>query len=206
MIEMASACHCYPIAFSSDSVATPVVILGLRNGENLFLNKKQEWEQNLYVPAYIRRYPFIFSEIPESDQLTLCVDDVDMAVDRNAASSEQAFFKNDGTASDLAKNALEFCKSYHAAAKQTQEFSKALLDAGLLITRTAEIKTPLGQAINFSGFKIIDEEKLAALPDATFLEWRAKGWLPFIYAHLFSGGQWQRLVGLLTDRVKQNAA
>lgn len=206
MIEMANACHCYPIAFSGDAVATPVAILGLRDGENLFLNDKQEWENNIYVPAYIRRYPFIFSEMPESDQLTLCIDDTALAVDHKSKADEQLFFKDDGTPSDLAKNALEFCKSYHAAAKQTQEFSKALLDAGLLITRQAEIKTPLGQSINFSGFKVIDEEKLATLPDALFLEWRAKGWLPFLYAHLFSGAQWQRLIGLLTERTKKNAA
>ena len=60
----------------------------------------------------------------------------------------------------------------------------------------------MDKKINFSGFRIIDEQKLAELADEDFLEWRKKGWLPFIYAHLFSGAQWQRLTLLLQDRMK----
>ena len=206
MIEMPQAAHCYPIAFSSDSVATPVAILGLRDHENLCLTKSGEWEKGLYVPAYIRRYPFIFSEMQGSDQLTLCVDDVQICVDHAMQEQSQKFFDDQNAPTDLAKNALEFCKSYHAAAKQTQEFSKTMLDAGLLVTRQAEINTPLGQKINFAGFQVIDEEKLSKISDKVFCEWRAKNYLPFIYAHLFSSAQWQRLIGLLNDRVKQNAA
>ena len=64
MIEMPQICHFYPIGFAPDESATPVAIVGLRDNENLFLNEKNEWEADTYIPAYIRRYPFIFSEIP----------------------------------------------------------------------------------------------------------------------------------------------
>ena len=198
LIEMPQICHFYPIAFSPDENATPVAILGLRDNENLFLTKNQ-WAENSYIPAYIRRYPFIFSEIPDSDQLTLCVDFNDKTVEENGS---QAFFEKDGQPTSLSKNALEFCKSYHAAARQTVEFSKALQASDLLVTRQAEISTPNGQKINFSGFRIIDEKKLAEIDDKTFLEWKKMGWLPFIYAHLFSGMQWQTLTRLLTERTK----
>lgn len=198
MIEMPQICHFYPIAFSPDSNATPVALLGLRDNENLFVNAKGEWEQNAYIPAYIRRYPFIFSEVPGNDQLTLCVD---MADDLISEKSDQKFFEKNGEPSQLAKNALEFCKSYHAAAQQTLAFSKALASSGLLVDRQAEINVGDGKRINFSGFRIIDEQKLAELNDAEFLEWRRKGWLPFLYAHLFSGAQWQRLTGLLNARI-----
>jgi hypothetical protein len=206
MVEMAEACHVYPIAFSSDAIATPVAILGLRDHENLFVNAKGEWVPDLYVPAYVRRYPFIFSEMQGNDQLTLCVDNVDLAIDTNCKQADQKFFTTDGKASPVSKNALEFCKSYHVAAKQTMEFSKAMLDNDLLVVRQAEINTPMGEKINFAGFKVIDHEKLNAISPEVFLEWREKGWLPFIYAHLFSAAQWQRLIKLYSDRVKQNAA
>ena len=198
LIEMPQICHFYPIAFSPDENATPVAILGLRDTENLFLNKAGEWTSNAYIPAYIRRYPFIFSEVPNSDQLTLCVDQSDDTTEENG---DQLFFEADGQPSSLAKNALEFCKSYHAAARQTLEFSKALQDSDLLVTRQAEIVIPNGRKINFSGFRIIDEKRLSELDDKTFMEWRKKGWLPFIYAHLFSGIQWQTLTRLLNERL-----
>jgi hypothetical protein len=199
MIEMPQICHFYPIAFSPDGNATPVALLGLRDNENLFVNAKGEWDEDAYIPAYIRRYPFIFSEIPGSDQLTLCVDMNNAVLDEK---SDQKFFDADGKASTLAQNALEFCKSYHAAAQQTLQFSKALADSGLLIDRSAEINIGGGKRINFSGFRIIDEQKLAEMSDKDFTEWRKKGWLPFLYAHLFSGAQWQRLVRNLQKRVE----
>ena len=115
MIEMPQVCHFYPIAFSPDETATPVALLGLRDNENLFVDSKGSWEPNCYIPAYIRRYPFIFSEMPGGDRLTLCVDMTNDAVDE---SGDQGFFDKDGKPSQLANNALEFCKSYHAAAQQ----------------------------------------------------------------------------------------
>lgn len=202
LIEMPQICHTYPIAFSPDASATPVAILGLRDNENLYLNPSNEWLADSYIPAYIRRYPFIFSEVPGGDQLTLCLDMDESTVEENG---EQKFFEADGKPTTLAQNALEFCKSYHAAARQTVEFSRALHDADLLVTRQAEISTPAGRKINFSGFRIIDEKKLSELPDATLLDWRKRGWLPFIYAHLFSGAQWQRLTRLLGERIKETS-
>lgn len=198
LIELPQICHTYPIAFSPDENATPVAILGLRDNENLFVDTNGKWVEQTYVPAYIRRYPFIFSEIPGSDQLSLCVDMNEAVVEEGG---KQRFFTEDGKPTELAQNALEFCKSYHAAAQATLAFSQALSSSGLLVERAAEINVPGGQKISFSGFRIIDEKKLSELDEATFLDWRKKGWLPFIYAHLFSAAQWQRLTYLLNKRI-----
>lgn len=199
LIELPQICHFYPIAFSPDDTGTPVAILGLRDSENLFLNPKGEWEEDTYIPAYIRRYPFIFSEMPGNDQLSLCIDYNPDVIEEGG---NQKFFEADGKPSALANNALEFCKSYHAAAQHTIEFGKALASSGVLVDRQAEIGIGQGKRINFSGFRIVDEKKLAELDDKIFLEWRKKGWLPFIYAHLFSGAQWQRLTRLLNKRME----
>lgn len=203
LIEMPQICHYYPIAFSPDANATPVAVLGLRDNENLFLSGKGEWAEHAYIPAYIRRYPFIFSEIPGSEQLTLCVDNNPDALEKSNA---QAFFDKDGKPTELSQNALEFCKSYHAAAQQTLAFSKEIAASGLLIEREAQINITGNRRINFSGFKIIDERKLAVLEDKVFLDWRKKGYLAFLYAHLFSGAQWQRLSRLLNERLEKEAA
>ncbi len=204
LIEMPQICHYYPIAFSPDNNATPVAILGVRNDENLFLNKDGSWNAEAhYIPAYIRRYPFIFSEMPDNEQLSLCID---MNDDITEKDGEQKFFGDDGKPSQLANNALEFCKSYHAAAKQTLEFSKWLIEADMLVEREAQINAGEKTRINFSGFKIIDEKKLSELSDDKVVELHKKGWLPFMYAHLFSGAQWQRLTLLLKEIDQKKAA
>ncbi|MFP4097461.1 MAG: SapC family protein [Alphaproteobacteria bacterium] len=203
MIEMPQICHYYPIAFSPDETGTPVAILGLRDNENLFIDEKGQWLDNVYIPAYVRRYPFIFSEIPDSDQLTLCVDNQS---DTIVKSDEQPFFDAEGAPTQLSKDALEFCKSYHAAAQQTMGFSTELAKSGILVEREAQINVDGNRRISFSGFRIIDEEKLNALDDSTFLEWRAKGWLPILYAHMFSGTQWGRLSRLMSKRLENEAA
>ncbi len=203
MIEMPQVCHFYPIAFSPDENATPVAIIGLRDNENLFLDAKGNWDAESYIPAYIRRYPFIFSEIPDTEQLTLCIDNVPEVVEKKG---EQKFFDEDGKPSKLAENALEFCKSYHAAAQQTQNFSRALADAGVLTERAAQVNVAGNKRINFSGFRIIDEKKLSELDDKIILEWHKNGWMGYVYAHLFSGSQWQSLARRLNQRLEKEAA
>lgn len=209
MIEMIQISHFYPIAFSPDGFATPVCILGLRDSENLFVRKDGTWEDYTYIPAYIRRYPFIFSEMPGGEQLTLCIDNNPDVVDQKG---EQRFFSDENKPTRLAEDALEFCKSYHAAAQQTIEFSKAIAAANLLVDREAQITVPGNKRINFSGFKVIDEEKFNAIDDKTFIDWRKKGWLAPIYAHITSvarperGGQWHRLSRLLGERLEKEAA
>ena len=202
-IEMPQICHFYPIAFAPDESATPVAILGVRDHENLFITQDGHWIDQTYIPAYIRRYPFIFSEVTGTDQLTLCVDITDKITEN---SREQPFFEESGEPSVLSKNALEFCKSYHAAAEQTIVFSQALAESGILVEREAQITITNKGRISFAGFRIIDEAKFAELPDQTLLTWRSNGWLPFVYAHLFSSTQWQRLTRLLNARIEQEAS
>lgn len=199
IFEFPELCHVYPIAFSPDENALPVAILGLRDNENLFVDTKGRWDQ-VYIPAYVRRYPFIFGEMPDSEKLTLCVDfTTEIIVEDNS----QLFFDVEGKPTELASNALEFCKSYHSAVSQTSEFSKLLIDLDMLTQREAKIDLSDGSKINFSGFKIIDEEKFASLNTSTFNYLRDQGYLAWIYAHLFSGSKWRSLAKRL-DRLSSH--
>lgn len=199
MIEMPQAAPYYPIVFTGGETATPVAILGLRDHENLFVDDKGDWLRDTYIPAYIRRYPFILVQSEDGDRFTLCIDETDDIV---LDDKSQPFFDEDGQPSNLTKNAIEFCKSYQTAAGQTEEFSKAVHEAGILADRRADANLADEQRVSLSGFRVIDEEKFAQLDDKTFMEWRKKGWLPFIYAHLLSNVNWQRLRNLLNERLQ----
>jgi hypothetical protein len=198
IVEFPQAAHFYPIAFARDAAATPVVVTGVRDNENLFVNEKGEWTPNTYIPAYVRRYPFILSESPDKQTLSLCVDDAAGILVKGGADK---FFDDKKQPTQISKNAMEFCRSYHMASQQTAAFGQALQDAGVLTDRSAELTVKGGQRISFSGFRIIDEEKFNKLSDKTLIEWRNNGWLAAAYAHLFSGLRWGEIVRLVNERI-----
>lgn len=203
MVEFPQVAHYYPIAFARDAAATPVAVVGVRDNENLFVEDNGSWKSDVYVPAYVRRYPFILSESPDGQHLSLCVDDAPNIIARTGG---ERFFDDKGGPTQIAKNAIEFCRSYHVAAKQTMTFGQALAASGLLVDRSAELTLRNGQRISFSGFRIIDEEKFNKLPAETLLEWRSKGWLAAAYAHLFSGLHWGTITRLVNERMPEAPA
>lgn len=198
MIELPNIMQFYPVAFSASAPATPLAIMGLRDQENLFTDAKGNWTPNTYIPAYIRRYPFIFAKNDNGDRLTLCIDDTDGILKK---SKENQLFDASGEPTDMTKNALEFCRSYQIAAEQTLEFSAALEESGILIDRHAEIRMNDGRTMTLTGFRQIDEKKYYDLPEATVKLWHDKRWTRFVYAHLFSVGNWQRLFQMMEARM-----
>lgn len=197
IVELPNVMQFYPIAFSSQAPATPLAILGLRDNENLFVDENGVWLENTYIPAYIRRYPFIFAADDTGEKLTLCIDGDEGILEKG---DKNPLFTAEGELTDLTKNALEFCRSYQAAAEQTQGFSEAIEKSDILIDRHAEARLNSGEVITLSGFRQIDENKFYELPKETIQEWHDKRWNGFIYAHLLSIGNWQRLFQLLEKR------
>ena len=181
--EFAIAGRHYPILFAPGDQPFPIALLGLRQ------------DQNLYVPEYIRRYPFIFFTQTESDKLILCVDeDSDMMVDGD----ENPFFTGEDQ-SDMTKKALEFCAGYQQRHEAPIAFTKATQDADLMSERGANVTLRTGETLNVRGFNVIDAEKFDALDDATLLTWRKRGWLPLVYLHLASRNAWGDLVDLAAE-------
>jgi hypothetical protein len=190
LVELPQVVAFYPVVFTAGDIAQPVALLGLREGQNLFVDDKGGWLKNTYIPAYIRRYPFIFAAQPGNDTLTLCVDDMP-----NILSSEKGekLFDAQGEMTPFTANALEFCKSYHAASQETAHFAAILQDTDLLIERHATIRIEGQPPYQLSGFRQLDEQAFRALPAAQLAEWHQKGWLGALYAHLLSTANWQKL-------------
>lgn len=188
--ELTVACKHYPIVFAVADVAQPLAVLGLRSGENLFVDVEGQWARNYHVPAYVRRYPFIFLESPDQLQFTLCIDEDAPTV---VAGTDNPFFRN-GQPTEMTNNALEFCRAFQGDYAYTQEFAKALVEADLLIENRADIELKNGEKLSLSGFRIIDEKRFNNLPDATFLNWRDRGWLHLVYCHLMSVSNWGDLI------------
>jgi hypothetical protein len=72
--EFSAAAPFMPIAFLPGAQnPAPVFVTGLRPGQNLFVGTDGKWADG-YLPAYLRRYPFIMGDVPQGDPI-LCIDE-----------------------------------------------------------------------------------------------------------------------------------
>lgn len=188
-IEYRHALKHYPIVFSAGATSMSIALMGLSEGENLFVDAEGAWAPEHYVPAYVRRHPFIFMAGPDRQQYVLCVDEAASCVGKKG----EAFFKK-GEPTDVTQRALSFCSSYQTQSEVTREFVAALDANALLVPNRAEINTAGGETLRLGGFRVIDEKRFNDLPNDTFLDWRRRGWLPHIYAHLLSMSNWSSLI------------
>lgn len=195
LAEIAAAAVWYPIVFlAGETTPTPAVVVGLRDGENLFVDAEGRWRDGAYVPALVRRFPFVFAEYGGGEGVTLCVEAEVLASD-----PARPLFVGDKP-SGLMKGAMKFCTACLAAAKATDPFVAMLVERGLLAERTATVRTPDGRALALTGFLSIDELALRAVSDEGFLDLRRNGWLAAIYAQLNSALNWTRLGDLMAGR------
>ena len=186
MQEFSRVAISYPIVFTESAPASAIAILGLRQGQNLFVDDAGAWDGGVYVPAYVRRYPFIFCTGQEDEQLVLCVDEADdLIVDGTGAENTQAIYDGE-EASETINKMLEFCAAFHRQSLATREFVDELENRDLFRPGTVTITNESGEQFNLRGFRMVDEAKFNALPDEAFLEFRRKGWLHAITSHLVS--------------------
>jgi hypothetical protein len=187
--EFAAASRSYPILFAGND-GLPVALLGLER-HNEFVTDGV-WATDDYVPAYIRRYPFIFYATEEPDRFVL---GLDVSSPRVARAGDQGVALFDGEApSPATTEALQFCEAFRRDGETTRAFADALAAHDLLIDRRANVTLPGGAAFDIAGFKVVDRERFDALDDATLGEWHRKGWLAAVHFHLSSLSRFQNLL------------
>jgi len=189
IVEFAQAMRFYPIVFA-DGGNFPVAVLGLSAG-NRFLTEGR-WVERHYVPAYVRRYPFVFVDAGEQGFALA----LDMASERVVRGGEGVRLFEDGKPAPLTEGALAFCRDFHQAHLQTQAFVAALAGQDLLIEQQADAKLASGEPRRLAGFRVIDREKFGQLPENVILEWHRKGWLALVLFHMTSLDRFADLLAL----------
>jgi len=176
----------YPIVFSIGDNPIPIVLMGLNEGVNVFLDPDgRPVDSTVYIPAYIRRYPFLLARLTATtDELSLCFDPSSEAV--GEFDQGENLFDGDQP-SDATKAILEFCEQFETAGQRTSAFMEDLKKSGLLMDGEVAIQ-PEGyqQPFIYRGFQMIDEEKLRDLRGDELRKMNQNGMLPLMYAHLFS--------------------
>ena len=193
--EFGPAGLCYPLIFISDE-KTPVAVLGVNAGENLFVDEKGVFAPECYLPAYVRRYPFVLANDAAAQRMVVCIDRKAPMIGEHP---DAAFFEN-GEITDYTKNAIDFCNNFEQEAQRTASFVKLLNDLDLFEVKRAHYTPPPGpdgkpsEPQVVAEYQGVSEEKLNALPIEKLKELRDNGALAQIYCHLISLLGWDRLL------------
>lgn len=198
--EFAPSALSYPVIFVGDA-RQPVAVMGLRQGENLFVSDAGAFKPEAYIPAYVRRYPFVFANDEVQKRLILCVDRDAPFIKEGGATPLFV----DGKPSPYVEQAMEFCNNFEQERQRTEAFVKLVTDLDLLETREAVFtpRNPDGTTATpqkIAEYFAVSEDKLKALPAEKLAELRDNGALGQIYAHLVSLLGWDRLIAIAFQR------
>ncbi len=206
-VEFAPACRDFPILFAGESIETagPMALLGLRQNENLLIGENGFWEQGIYIPAFVRRYPFVLAEKPagtEGDDFTVFLDE---AYEGFNDSEGERLFNEDGTDAPALTNAVNFLGEFQDHVARTQWFMGKLREHNLLEPRTITLQKEGKGGINLNGLFVINEERLRALDEKVAHEFLREGAFGWIYAHLVSLANIDRMAARLDARESKEA-
>ncbi|NBU84962.1 MAG: multidrug transporter [Sphingomonadaceae bacterium] len=192
--EFASAQRFFPIIFSAGDSPVPLALLGLNEGVNVFMGEDGKFTENVYVPAYVRRYPFMLAKLrPDTDELSVCFDPTADAI--GPFDEGDALFE-DGQPAEATKQILEFCEQFEQAGQRTEAFMKDLVESELLMDGELSIQPDAEKPpFIYRGFQMVNEEKLRDLRGDQLRKMNQSGLLPLVYAHLFSLAQMREVFG-----------
>jgi SapC len=184
--EFVIASRHFPIIFSAGDTPVPLVLMGMNEGVNIFMDDQGKFNAPVYLPAYVRRYPFMLAKLrPDVDELSLCFDPTSDAIGEFKKDGEALFDGEEPT--ENTKNILKFCEDFEEAGARTHAFMEELGKYGLLMEGEVAIQQEgVENPFVYRGFKMVDENKLREMRGDELRKMNQNGMLPLIYAHLFS--------------------
>lgn len=185
--EFVQAQRDYPIVFSSGDNPLPLALMGLNEGVNTFVDEEGKVNDPVYLPAYIRRYPFMLAKLqPNSEELSLCFDPTTDSV--GEFSEGEALFDDESQPSAATKRILEFCQHFEEAGQRTKSFIDELKKHDLLMDGEIAISMQDNpdRPYVYRGFQMINQEKLREVRGDVLRTWNQNGLMALIYAHMFS--------------------
>jgi hypothetical protein len=184
LVEFMLAATEYAIVFTAagDDVL-PAAVLGVRADQNLYLSADAQWQAK-YVPAFIRRYPFVFSASEDKKTLTLCIDESHPGF--NSEDRGQRLFGDDGKPTAYVQQVLKFLQDYQAHFERTRAFGKRLKELNLLEPMQAQVTTPAGDKLSLGGFLTVTRNRLRTLGSDALAALAKTDELEMLYLHLYS--------------------
>jgi hypothetical protein len=205
--EFAAACRDYPIAFVSSDEGKNFVamaVLGLENQQNLFVTAGGGWDAGVYLPAYVRRYPFCMTRVTvngqEQAERVACVEK------RAINDKGEALHNAKGDPLPVWEERKKLLFEYETDLVRSDEMSRALAGLSLLETFSMQAIPNVGAPLAMTGMYRVAEHKLGALAPEKLKELTQQGILARVYAHLISLNNFGRLLDRRAGLAKPAAA
>jgi hypothetical protein len=200
-VEILRAATEYAVVFTqAGDEVMPAVVLGVKGDQNLYLGPDGQWKAK-YIPAFVRRYPFVFSTSSDAKTLTLCIDEAYPGL--NTDGRGERLFTDDGRPSPYVERVLTFLKEYQTQFMRTQALGRKLKELGLLEPMQAKVTTPAGSSMALTGFLAAKRSRLRDLPAEQLQALAKTDELELLYLHLYSLRNFNdvkdRLVGALVS-------
>ena len=205
--EFPIASRDYPVIFISGDEGksyAPMLVLGLAAQQNLFVLWDDTWDRRVYLPAYVRRFPFCMTRVmvdgKEAPERVACVEKI--AINDKG----EKLFNDKGEALPEWQQREKLLFEFEADLGRTDEMCKLLAQHQLLEPFTMQATPNNGEPLQLTGMYRVSEEKLAQLDGMVMKDLAAKGVLGRIYAHLISLDNFRRLLdrrAALANRAQQ---
>ena len=205
--EFPIASRDYPVIFISGDEGksyAPMLVLGLAAQQNLFVLWDDTWDRRVYLPAYVRRFPFCMTRVmvdgKEAPERVACVEKI--AINDKG----EKLFNDKGEALPEWQQREKLLFEFEADLGRTDEMCKLLAQHQLLEPFTMQATPNNGEPLQLTGMYRVSEEKLAQLDGTVMKDLAAKGVLGRIYAHLISLDNFRRLLdrrAALANRAQQ---
>ena len=196
-VEFLPAAREYPIVFAkgADERFFPALLLGLQENKNLFVDEQGKWLAE-YIPAYVRRYPFILAVPDDAGQdtddtdtgqdttFTVCIDEAFPGFNHDQAG--KPLFDKQGAQTELLDQAMDFLRDYQSQVQLTAGFCQNLTELGLFEPMQANVEMASGAKHVLGGFFGVNRDKLKALKPGKLAELLKSDEMELIFAHLAS--------------------
>ena len=192
--EFNAAARDYPIVFATmdeGKTFAPVVVLGLQDGQNLYVSGQGDWARDAYMPAFVRRYPFCISKLyvdgeAKTEKVVCIAEDY---VDKGGI----ALYDVDDKPTPHWQTREKLLQDYEADLDLTAQMCDALTKLELLTPFSMQVMENNATALQLNGMYRIDEAKFIDLKPTNHKALVAKGMMGKIYAHLHSLENFGRL-------------
>jgi len=197
--EFSSCASNYPIVFVKAGEAfMPAALLGVNDKENLFVDEQGGWDAE-YIPAYVRRYPFILAEMSEEgEEFNVCFDESTELLTQ--APDGIKLFDKEGEPAEYLETVLNFLQEYQGQINTTQTIMSELKELDVMVERVMQVQRPSGEILVVNGFYVVDVDKIHALDDDKIVNLFRSGLLEVIQTHWISLIQVNRLAALFEKK------